>query len=394
MAAPIALPARRLVIDGKCRPHPVAVADPTHFRHHDGGVADARIVLTSPNISLYCLDPARREAIFVEVSSDVDLAAAPFYYQVQYESATGLIAVGFEVLHELADSVPDPGRLLLLYSVGRCGSTVISRMLRETPGVLALSEPDVFTQLTMLREAGELTDDEVAALVRTCTRIVCAPAAEQVVAIKFRSFAVDLATIFADHFPTSRAVFLYRDAIGWATSTMRAFGPSQTASVASQIASQDRHALLLPLLAQYRQAQGRLLTQHEMMACHWVALMRGALSWQATGAELFALRYRDLVTSPQAALAALYTYMKVPPPADSVLEAVLAADSQAGTALARDALDHKPQGEIDVAALIGIIAELESGRGPTRLSTDTILPGTWAPNFPVPSLPPGISLSS
>jgi hypothetical protein len=376
MAGPTALPARRLVIDGKRRPHPVAVADPAHFRHHDGGATDARTVLTSPNISLYCLDPARREAIFVEIPSDVDLCAAPFYYQAQYESATGLIAVGFEVLHELADGVPDPARLLLLYSVGRCGSTVISRALRETPGVLALSEPDVFTQLTMLREAGDLTGAEVAALVRSCTRIVCAAGAEQVVAIKFRSFAVDLATVFARHFPASRAVFLYRDAIGWATSTMRAFGPSQPASEEMQIASQDRHALLLPLLAQYRHAQGRLLTQHEMMACHWVALMRGALSWQATGAELFALRYRDLVAAPQAALAALYTYMGLLPPAGSVLEAVLAADSQAGTALARDALDNKPRAEIDAAALTGIIAKLEAGR-PTPLTSEMILPDTW-----------------
>ena len=371
-----ALPARRLVIDERCRPHPVAVAGPTHFRHHDGGVTDARIVLMSPNISLYCVDPARREAIFVETPSDVDLGAAPFYYQAQYESAIGLIAVSFEVLHEVSDAAPSPDRLLLLYSVGRCGSTVISRMLRETPGVLGLSEPDVFTQLTMLREAGELTGDEVSALVRSCTRIICAPGVNRAVAIKFRSFAIDLATVFAHHFPESRAIFVYRDALGWARSTMRAFGPSQPASEEMQIASQDRHALLLPLLAQYRHARGRLLTQHEMMACHWVALMRGALSWQATGAELFALRYRDLVAAPQAALAALYAYMRLLPPDRSVFEAVLAADSQAGTALARDALDNKPAAEIDAAVLTAIIAELESGR-PRRLSSDTVLPGTW-----------------
>ncbi len=375
--------ARRLVIDEKCRPYPVAVVAPGHFRSHDVGAVDARAVLTSPDISLYCLDPATREALFVEVPTGIDLGAAPFYYQAQYEAATGLIAVGFDTLHALADEVPDIGGLLLLYSVGRCGSTVVSRLLRETPGVSALSEPDVYTQLLILRETGQLTGDDVDALVRTCTRIICAPresASAPVVAIKFRSFAIDLAAIIARHFPASRAVFLYRDAYDWAVSTMRAFGTPPDAPDAVQAAAQDRLGLLLPLLAQYRSAQDRLLTPIESMACHWVALMRGARARQNTGADMFGLRYDDLVASPREALAALYAYADLHLPADAVLGRVLAADSQAGTALARDALDRSPQRIVDGTELARVIADLESDQPGTPLTGDTVLSGTWQPS--------------
>lgn len=369
------LPARRLTIDEKRRPYPVSVANPAHFRWHDDGMVDARTVLTSGDTSLYCLDPVRREAIFVRVPSGTDLGAAPFLYQAQYDAATDLIAVGFDVLHVLADEAPDPGELLLLYSVGRCGSTLISRLLRATPGVDSLSEPDVYTQLVTARQTGDLTEDDVDALVRSCTRIICAGSSANVVAMKFRSFAIDLAASFGRHFPKSRAVFLYRDALGWATSTARAFGHAPHASDAERWATQDRLGLLLPLLAEYAVAQNRLLTPIEAMACHWVGLMRGAQARQATGAAMFGLRYHDLVTTPGPAVAALYAYAGLALPPDDVLDPVLAADSQAGTTIARDARDADQT--VDADELARVIADLESGRPSPRLTGDTVLPGTW-----------------
>jgi hypothetical protein len=385
MAALPPLPARRLVIDAKCRTYPAAVTGPNDFSHHDGGEVDARIVLRSGDISPYCLDPVRREVLFVEVPTGVDLDAFPFYYQGQYESATSLIAVGYDALHAVAAEAPDVNGLLLLYSVGRCGSTLISRLLRETPGVRSLSEPDVFTALTPARQRGELTNDEVSALVASCTRIICAPRTPDdapMVAIKFRSFSIDLAADFAQWFPTARAVFLYRDADTWATSTMRAFPPAE--SPADQSATQDRLGLLMPLLAEYRAAQGRLLTPTEAMACHWVALMRGAQTWQSTGADLIGLRYEDLLSTPRAALAALYAYAGMQLPPDETVDAVLATDSQAGTTLARDNLDGRPHRDVDTVELARVIADLESGRsaaltGGTALTAGTVLPGTWRP---------------
>jgi hypothetical protein len=201
------------------------------------------------------------------------------------------------------------------------------------------------------------------------------------VAIKFRSFAVDLAAEFARHFPAARPVFLYRDAQTWATSTMRAFGPPAATPEpeSAQQAAQERLGRLLPLLAHYRAAQGRLLTRVEAMACHWVAVMHAAQSWPDAGIAPFGLRYDDLVAEPRAALDALYAYAGIRPPGADVMDAVLAADSQAGSTLARTALDERAGQLFDADELARVIADLTSTWPGTPLRADTVLTGTWRP---------------
>ena len=90
---------------------------------------------------------------------------APFYFIAQYEAAQRLIAVPYATLHALAGEVElDPQHIILFYSTGRCGSTLVSHVLNQTPTVVSFSEPDVFTQLVKLRTAGQSNDAEVTAL--------------------------------------------------------------------------------------------------------------------------------------------------------------------------------------------------------------------------------------
>ena len=118
---------RMLTIAGKRRENPIAFVSLNDFEHHDAGATDPRAVLEQPNTSLYCLDHQNKRAIFVVTSPGVNLSEAPFYYQAQYQHAQSLIAVPYETLHELVDDVPvDPERMIFIYSVGRCGSTLVS----------------------------------------------------------------------------------------------------------------------------------------------------------------------------------------------------------------------------------------------------------------------------
>src|SRR5205807_9559763 len=138
--------ARALVIEGKLRTSPVSVASPHDFRVRDGGRTDPRVVLQQPNLSLYCLDFDHRQALFAETLPECDLSRAPFLYQAQYEAARRLIEVPSDILQCLAAEVAiDPSRLILIYSVGRCGSTLVSRAFSEVVGVDSISEPDVFS---------------------------------------------------------------------------------------------------------------------------------------------------------------------------------------------------------------------------------------------------------
>jgi hypothetical protein len=338
--------ARRLIIEDKVRPYPLALVAPDHFRAREAGPVDPAVVVEAPNVSLYCLDPARREAIFVETDPAVELSAAPFSFQAQYDAARGLIAVGFPALHELADRMSsDQRRLVLVYSIGRCGSTLVGRALAELGGATLLAEPDVFTQLVALRQAAPsrdgLTPDELSRLVRSCARLMFTrprSGGADVLAVKFRSFVIELADVLHTHLRTARAVFAYRHAVGWTRSTLRAFGAYDPSMAESLAPVQDRLGRLVPVLARYRARLGRVLTPVEATACQWVSQMERAVALQKAGVAMYAVRYEDLAAHPRVQLAALLAHCGLPTGSSAALDRVLAEDSQAGTSLARDRL--------------------------------------------------------
>ena len=139
--------ANLLEITARNRKDPFTVADPSDFNFTEGPAIDPEVVITNPLISLYCLDHANRRALFVETAPGVDLAQAPFFYQAQYENSVQLIAVAYETLHELAGRIAlDDRKVILVYSVGRAGSTLLGSALNAAEGIVGISEPDVFTQ--------------------------------------------------------------------------------------------------------------------------------------------------------------------------------------------------------------------------------------------------------
>src|SRR6185503_4627513 len=152
---------------------------------HEGESVPPEVVLTDPDISLYCLDDENRQALFVQTPAGVDLLRAPFYYLAQYQHAQRLIAVPYDTLHRLADELAEPGNLVLIYSVGRCGSTLISQALKAVDGLLSYSEPDVYTQIAMLRHRNRSRDEEYLRLIGSCTRILRRDASTMV--LKFRA---------------------------------------------------------------------------------------------------------------------------------------------------------------------------------------------------------------
>ena len=141
--------AKFLNIQSKPRTNPMAVAKLEDFQYVEGENIDSRIIINSPNISLYCLEPASQQAIFVE--TPVEISDYSFVYNIQFESAERLIAVPYHDLFDLAKSIRNyTENLILIYSVGRCGSTLLSKVFNQLDYVLSLSEPDVFCNLVGL----------------------------------------------------------------------------------------------------------------------------------------------------------------------------------------------------------------------------------------------------
>ena len=128
------MPAYELTIDAKVKPNPFDIVSADDFQVQPGRSIDPRVVLEQPTVSLYCLDHANQRALFVDMPPEVDLLQAPFYFIAQYEAAQRLIAVPYATLHALAGEVKlDPQRIILFYSTGRCGSTLFSHVLNQSP---------------------------------------------------------------------------------------------------------------------------------------------------------------------------------------------------------------------------------------------------------------------
>lgn len=98
-------------------------------------------------------------ATFVECDPDIDLSTAhAFYYSAQYQHARRVIRLPIDEFHKLAAAIGDPpkGRVVYLYSTGRCGSTLLQQILSGFNGVYSISEPDSFTNVAV----GEWVDPE------------------------------------------------------------------------------------------------------------------------------------------------------------------------------------------------------------------------------------------
>ena len=121
------------------------------FTLEPGSTVAHETVLRAPEWSLYCLDLEQDKALFVELPKGTDLAEAAFVYNAQFDTALRAVTMPLDTMIAMAHHVPDTTKLALLFSTGRCGSTLASRILARLPNVWSLSEPDYFTNLALAR---------------------------------------------------------------------------------------------------------------------------------------------------------------------------------------------------------------------------------------------------
>lgn len=371
--------AEQLIIEAKVKRIPFGIVALDDFQYRHGHALDPQMVIERPNVSLYCLDHAGQRAIFVETDPARDLLQAPFYFQAQYEAAQQLIAVPYATLHQLAaQHLLDPTRIMLIYSTGRCGSTLVSRVFEQISAVASFSEPDVFTQLLMLRSAGQASDAMIQALLLDCLKLMCLQASlvgKQRWAFKFRSYVTSLSDLLYQAVPEARLVFLYRHAIPWAISFSRAFGPGddELAPLVEQM-----HRWVVPLVAGEIARHRQPIGYSTLLACMWAACMRDALALQRQGAAMFVARYEDLRVAPHEVIAALLAFCGVDGPPRALLERTLGQDSQAGTQAARaETLRQAARvlTEHEMAEIGRLIPQYDPGLAP-----DLIIPQTFQPS--------------
>ena len=179
-------------------------------------------VLRSSDWTLYCLDIPSRQALFVELPPSSDLSEVAFVYSQQFTAARRAALMPFDQFIAASHRIAPPAGLTFLFSTGRCGSTLASRILSQIPEVWSLSEPDYLTNLAVARLT--LGARDIADLIRAATLWTCRPPMgrnPESIVIKPRSEAVLIANACQRAFPSSRNVFMYRDHLGYANSCFR-----------------------------------------------------------------------------------------------------------------------------------------------------------------------------
>lgn len=363
--------AHELIIDSKEKTNPFDIVSADDFQFHPGQTIDPQLILTQSNISLYCLDHTHNRAFFVETSTEVDLLREPFYFIAQYENARRLIAVPYATLHALAQKVVlDQQRVILIYSTGRCGSTLLSHVLNLNPSVVSFSEPDVFSQLVMLRTARQSTDQETASLLWDAIMLMCASAQQQgfeYFAFKFRSYVLSVSDLLYQTLPEAKNLFMYRNALTWAYSFSRSFGPA-TDEVLEKRLDQSNFRYMIPGVDEYLKTHSKI-NWVKYLAHMWVSTMQDSSWLQEQNADLATARFEDLKANPHEVISTLLAHCETPLPASDQLEQVLAQDSQAGTPGAQDRQDAaRLLTDADLAELDKAIRNLDA-----RFAPDSIL---------------------
>ncbi len=211
-------------IIGKRRPDPVGFPDIKDFELRESGQINAEEILANDQITLYALDFEKGHAVFVETASPAELSQAPFYYQAQYENAVRVITLPFETMIQLAQSVTvDDSKLIFIHSMGRCGSTLASKIFAQLPGVINMSEPDALTQLVAARFMQPDKQDTLKMLLDASIRLLCKTPVQTAWVIKGRSWVIELGDWLHEFYPHTKNLYLYREAASWIKSNLGAF---------------------------------------------------------------------------------------------------------------------------------------------------------------------------
>ena len=261
----------------------------------------------------YCLDIANNRLI-VALETDPHLAAkAPFHYQYLRDNCELYASLNWQQVSQLLTPKigPDP---ILLYSPGRCGSTLATQMVgsKET---IALSEPDYFTQIAQLTHAvrnrklpGRPKKDirNLSRALCLTTRLLLQPLQTHLpVLIKMRARA-NLAPLMLLQVCryTQKTIFLDRDFAPWFRSQHKAFSRS-----------------LNDALHTYKRAQ----------------VAKGLLN---NTSDMLSINYGELISEPLTSAARLARHLGWPHSTSHTQQAIH-NDSQKNTPLARTELNKR-----------------------------------------------------
>jgi hypothetical protein len=258
--------------------------------------------------------------ILVRASAEV-LSQGTFIYQQQRQNATQVYAVPYAMMAEAVEQLTDgstewSANLMFLHSTGRCGSTLLCRLLGKARDVVSISEPDIFSYITWVAATkkdgvDQVLDPKFLNAISWMLYRFGSPSGDGVVCIKLRSQVVELADTLKKALPQSKTLFLYREPIDTIDSFCMAFFSDfvkrqlrwwniDSWFIYKQSGWDKDFPYLAPLLAaqdgRFPEALYRKLGFVGLITMIWLSNMDTALRLQRTNFFDACVRYEDLCT--------------------------------------------------------------------------------------------------
>ncbi len=251
----------------------------------------------------YCLDIPRGRALYVGGVDIHGAQTAPFYYLHLRRSARCVVSAPWEALPL---NGADRSAPIFLFSPGRCGSTLVSRLL-SAAGAPNVSEPDYYTQATSAVCASRFNPwrERVRQVVAAMgSDLAAALGAAQPPVVKLRAESCRAPDLLVA--PTERrTLFMTRDFESWARSNARAFRNPAAKSVRK-----------------------------------FLTALRCA-AWLRANSDCLVLAYDDLMADPSGVAAGLGRFLGREIPATAVLS-TMKEDSQDDTPLRKGGRVDRP----------------------------------------------------
>ena len=296
--------------------------------------AVSRDAALSETLLPYCLDFIARRAVYVGGVDAKGAQAAPFYYLYLRRTARRIVSVPWEQGALMQGAARAP---VFLFSPGRCGSTLLGRILFAA-GVANVSEPDFYTQATAALAASRAnpfraTIAKAAAAMGSDLAAALNPSA----VVKLRAESCRAPDLLVQP-QERRTLFMTREFESWARSNGKAFGNAAPKSV-----------------GKYMRALG----------CY---------AWLRRNSDCHALRYEDLLADAPAAMAALGRFLVREISPEAVLS-TMTEDSQEGTPLAQGARAGRPGWEKRFDETMALWNSARVRRARDRLDVDELRTG-------------------
>ena len=271
------------------------------------------------HITLYTITPT--EAVFVECDPQVDVTHSSthfFFYSAQHIHARRIIRMSMGSFIRLADQLPDQNStMVFLNNTGRCGSTLFCQMFEQTGHTASLSPFSLVISWRKGEIFRNLPDKDFKKLLSASIRILCKPLNKrevQAYIIKPQAHNMSMASLFAELFPQSKQLFMYRNGVKVANSYyehVQRFKMGSLIVLLTYIVPKSfYHNFAKQQGIQINSSTG--LTFKSLGIYMWADCCAKYLKYREEGIMIGGVRHEDIMASRVDALRAIMAYCGLP----------------------------------------------------------------------------------